>query len=104
MSTKQAKCALAAGLLLAVMAPVASANSPVHDGVREVHVSYTDLDLSAAEGLAALQARIARAARNACGNVDNRDTERRREWRSCVDSAVADAARQVESALFAARL
>lgn len=57
--------------------------------VKPIHVSYADLDLSAAAGKAALERRIARAADSVCGGRANpRDLVDSAHRERCVASAL----------------
>lgn len=84
--------ALGCGLLLAGAASSASAAGPV----RQITVSYADLDLSRTEGAETLYRRLRAAARQVCGPDEARELARRAAWKECVDRAVAEAVRTVD--------
>jgi UrcA family protein len=83
---------------LFAMASIATAHaSAIDDAAPSVTVRYHDLNLSTAEGVASLYARIRYAADEVCGPLDSRDPERKQTWRNCVSHAVAEAVNTVHN-------
>jgi len=86
----------AIALVLASTAAVFCA--PVHAETKSVEVSYSDLDLSTAAGVAALNGRIDRAVRKICGYASTSLTHRAM-WKSCVAEARSSAQPQLALAI-----
>ena len=98
--------------LLAAVGAVASAAEPMpsysatvdrETGVSSVRVSYADLNLAHAAGVAAFYRRLQGAAVVVCGPAVTRDLERARWQRGCVEQAIAGAVAQVDNARLTAR-
>jgi UrcA family protein len=66
-----------------------SNGASVTGATRSEVVRFPDLDLSGIEGVAKLYGRIAHAARDVCDPLDTQ--WRPTEYRTCVDTAIADA-------------
>ena len=66
-------------------------------------VSYSDLNLATADGSAALQARLASAARAVCAPEDYRDLQQLGASAACTKSAMAKADAAVRTAVAAAQ-
>lgn len=81
---------LAAAAIVAVLAVPAAAKS--------VAVPYGDLDLSAAQGRAALDKRIAAAARKVCPAVDGLELRAQMAAKACYRVALASAQPQLAAA------
>src|SRR5262245_45044168 len=86
------------GALLSLGANLGSAVAaePVAAGSRSITVEYGDLELGNGLALDKLYARIAAAAKRACGDYDARSLRARAEWHACYDAAVADAVARVQ--------
>jgi UrcA family protein len=89
---------LIAAILVAI-APVGSADDTTLTRV----VSYSDLDLTHAEGVAALAHRINGAVMTVCGDFDSRDLDAMRVVQQCRTNAKAGAAPQIAQAIEHAR-
>ncbi len=78
-------------VLIALSATVA-AISPAQAGTTKVvtSVDIADLDLTTAEGAAALEHRIDKAVRQLCGSYERRDGAGDRPFAKCVRSARTD--------------
>ena len=81
----------------ALNAASAVAGQAEHDMFRQQRstvVIYAEREMTTTRDLAALYARIDRAAREVCGRIDGRDLARRADWRNChaaaLDAAIAD--------------
>jgi UrcA family protein len=82
--------ALFAGVcLFGATAPAVAAAAP-----QTTTVSYADINIASANGRNTLDRRIVQAARSVCEN-GSRDVRAMNEQTRCVDSAIADARRQV---------
>ena len=79
------------------LASVARA-APADDAAPSMKVSYSDLDLTTAQGSSTLHARLAAAARQVCSanRMDTRDVEAYAAERSCETLALANAEHQVQ--------
>jgi UrcA family protein len=66
-------------------------------------VRYDDLDLRTAAGVAAFQARIARAAAAVCGPVDHRSLREIGRYDACRDAAIHDAGPKLDMAIALAK-
>lgn len=88
-------CTLAAG--------TASAGGTSRDPL-SVKVSYADLNLATVDGATALYGRLKRAAREVCGLDYVQPDERLHSsiWKTCYDSAIAEAVTKVNSPMLAA--
>lgn len=64
-----------------------------------VKVGYTDLDLSSAAGLKALQHRVNAAVDRVCGSADNRDLSAMAQMTSCRKTATAGTNRQIAAVI-----
>jgi UrcA family protein len=83
-------------------APLAAARITNED-LRQVVVSYADLNLGAATGQAALKARLRHAAQTVCGDEpDNRDPGAMRDYRACVSKTIGAAMAAVPAATMVA--
>lgn len=85
---------LACALVLTASLPIAAAAStPVRNEV----VRFGDLNLASPDGVAALERRIAAAARRVCGYQDTRGGSKiiPKEYYDCMDNALARASQQV---------
>jgi UrcA family protein len=69
----------------------AAAAEPVAAQSRSVTIEYGDLELGNGLAVDKLHARIAAAAKRACGDYDSRSLRARAAWRACYDAAMADA-------------
>ena len=88
----------AATLATALAAPATPASAQI--GAPEpVTVRIADLDLSTARDRAALDLRLLRAARTACGTPSPADPHGARDRDACVTEARAAASAQVQSAI-----
>ena len=67
-------------------------------GVRQVVVSYDDLDISTLEGFQILDARLRRAVRNVCGDADIRDFGATRAVADCRSVALRAALQDLRQA------
>jgi UrcA family protein len=83
---------IAATVAISVPAFAQSDNDPTR-----VRVSYADLDVSHADGRAALKNRIEAAATQACGEADVRDLDRSTLVQQCRTHAVDHAMSQLDS-------
>lgn len=98
--TGSAMAIFATGLLASFAAQAADADgSPAADaGGRAAVVHYDDLDLTRAQGVRALYARLAAAAERVCGSYDARDARARRSVRACRQAALAEAVNRIDHA------
>ncbi len=80
--------------------PAGAAEAETHS----VTVRYTDLDLKTDAGAAALHARIAQAARAACGPIDSRSLAEAERVNACRTGALAAATPAAEMAVASARI
>ncbi len=72
--------------------------SPEFEPGSSIKVRYGDLDLFTEPGVTELYQRINRAARKVCNSdIGSSIPERMRAWRFCVDTAVANAVRDVNN-------
>ncbi|HWH22495.1 MAG TPA: UrcA family protein [Allosphingosinicella sp.] len=92
------KIMFAVALVSAVAIPATA-----HAQDRSVAVSYADLDLTSAAGVAQLDRRISGAIGRVCGKADHLDLEAITDLRSCRASAQARVSEQRAIALAAAR-
>lgn len=65
-------------------------------------VKFHDLDLSTIEGATALYNRIRRAANFVCSDTGTAGLASYQEWRSCYQTAIADAVAKVNSPMLSA--
>lgn len=86
---------------LFIFAPVA-AQQPQSQPA-EAHITYDDLDLGSAHGIAELDRRIAGAIRDFCGSASDINLEGKNDVRRCRVEAREGAARQREQVLAASR-
>src|SRR5687768_1282582 len=68
-----------------------------------VTIEYGDLELGNGLAVDKLHARIAAAAKRACGDYDSRNLRARAAWLTCYDAAVADALDRVQVPALAER-
>jgi UrcA family protein len=68
---------------------------PVSSLEASVTVNYSDLNLSAQEGVLKLYRRLGAAARLVCADYDSEELARRVQYRQCLQIAVDDAVRKV---------
>ena len=87
------KPALAASLALA--AAFAAASPASAQEVRRAEVHYGDLDLSRAEGMATLRARVRAAAVTVCGDADRNDIFAKLSIARCRKDAIRGANTQL---------
>jgi UrcA family protein len=93
---------------LAAIALAGTANARSPELVTET-VSFADLDLTNAEGIATLESRISAAAKKVCKRAFTYDLQSGAEFEACKKAAIADAVEQVAAldtanrALFAGR-
>jgi UrcA family protein len=92
-----ATSAAVAGLLHAGGASAAGSGAAPTLEVDRVVVQYGDLNLDTERGAAALQRRIANAARQVCGSPNPRELVLYRQARECVSAAIERAVDQVGS-------
>ncbi len=71
----------------------------VEGGVPTAVVSYADLDIGSAQGLATLNGRISHAASNLCFETGHKDLDRATFEARCFRSALAGAKTQVDRAI-----
>lgn len=71
---------------------------------RTARVSYADLDVASTAGRAALDRRIAVAARDVCRTNGFSDLATVRAANECIEGAIDDAMRQIDSTVQLARL
>lgn len=105
MKFNQQAFALAAALAVSGMA-MTPAIASAAEQERTATVAYTDLDLSTEEGIATLDERIDRAARQVCG-LDRTNTGTRirsRDARDCYDQAKRSIEERFASVIREARL
>ncbi|MEA3389000.1 UrcA family protein [Sphingobium sp. CCH11-B1] len=96
------KSILAGAALAAALSTSAIAQPSDTAGLsREVH--FGGLDLSHQQGLATLNARIARAAREVCGGQSHGDLRQMQAQRNCYRTALESTRPQVELAVAKAR-
>ena len=62
-----------------------------------VVVKYGDLDLNTVDGAATLHARLRRAAKDVCGQLDSRVLGLREQFEHCVSDAVATSVARVDN-------
>ena len=86
---------------IALIAGPAIAQDPVvvEGGAPTARVSYADLDLGSASGIATLNGRIHRAASRLCFEDGRTDIATRLNWTSCYKGALAQAKVQVDRAV-----
>jgi UrcA family protein len=92
---------IVAASVAAFAAPALASAKPVvaNDDLRQVVVSFADLNLNTVSGQALLQARLHRAAMNACGaQPDDRDIRAASAYRGCVQQAIGAATAAVPAA------
>lgn len=85
-------------------ASLASSPSTAQPAPRPIAVAYADLDLSTAQGRAALDLRLLHAARTACGTPSPADPRGQASLAECVAQARLAAIVQRDAALAQARL
>lgn len=66
--------------------------------VPQMTVHFADLDLTKADGTAALYKRLRAAAQTVCGTREDRDPAKATDFKKCVQSALASAVMKVERA------
>jgi len=87
--------------LLPVAAALALGGVANASTVRQIHsvvVKYGDLDLSTIDGVSSLHARLSKAARQVCSELDSRVLGLRDQYDLCVSSAVTKSVRDVDNA------
>jgi UrcA family protein len=89
--------------LLSVAVAAAFVASPVLAEKVSMTVSYRDLDLTHAEGVAALRHRVANAVTAVCGEADTANLRSEEGVRACRRHAVAGADAQIALAVSEAR-
>ncbi len=92
---------IAAAALIAFAAPAMASAAPVsgNSDVRQVTVSYRDLNLNTAQGQASLESRIRHAAQDVCGSrPDNKDVLATQAFRACVQKSIGAATAAVPAA------
>jgi UrcA family protein len=82
-----------AAIALSIAALPGLAGPPVYE--KSITVSYSDLDLTRAEGARTLYGRIRTAARRACSPEEYGIYSLRQNYRACVTEAVREAVGQV---------
>jgi UrcA family protein len=87
---------VAVAAVAAAFVTTSLAVSPAAAQTAEVAVSYADLNLASPAGRAALDGRIALAARQVCAIGAGVDLKLTSQSRSCEDGAIASAAAQVD--------
>ncbi len=89
----------------AVLATAAIANSAYAADMvtQSTTVHYRDLNLASADGEAALQHRIAVAARNVCWAADGPTIDDHARFDACRDKAIAGASPQMNAVIASAR-
>ena len=94
------KAALLSAALIATPAAAQGENPVVVEGgVPTAVVSYADLDIGSADGLATLSGRISRAASNLCFENGHKDIDRATFEARCFRTAMAGAKTQVDRAI-----
>jgi UrcA family protein len=86
--------------LLPVAAALALSGVASASTVRElpsVVVKYGDLDLDTADGVVTLHARLRRAAKDVCAQLDSRVLGLREQYEQCVSDAVATSVARVDN-------
>ncbi|HEX6395985.1 MAG TPA: UrcA family protein [Steroidobacteraceae bacterium] len=86
--------------LLPVAAALALGGVASAGTVRElpsVVVKYGDLDLNTTDGIASLHARLQRAARDVCAELDSRVLGLREQYKQCVTDAVVSSVAKVDN-------
>jgi len=87
--------------LLPVAAALALSGLAQASSVREVTsvvVKYGDLNLDTTEGVSSLHARLSKAAREVCSQLDSRVLGLRDQYELCVSSATTKGVRDVNNA------
>ena len=100
------KVLLIAGALLALAAPAAAGVHPAKDqpDVLSTTVRYGDLDLNRTAGADMVLGRIARAARDVCGEAPApRDLAKRARYRACLATATDTAVARIDAPVVTAR-
>jgi UrcA family protein len=94
----------AAFAIAALAAPVLGHAAPIsNEDLRQVVVSYADLNLNTASGQTALKARVRHAAQTVCGDApDNRNPGAVRDYSACVSQSIRAATSAVPAATLVA--
>ncbi len=87
---------------IACLACMTQAPAAAPFGQVSTTVNFHDLDLSTIEGATALYKRIRRAANFVCSDTGTAGLASYREWRSCYQTAIADAVTKVNNPLLTA--
>ena len=74
---------------------VSSTFAAVSGQALQQKVSYADLNLTGAEGVAALYKRVHSAAQNVCAPLQSRELTQQSQWRACVHSSISRAIAQI---------
>ena len=80
-----------------------STGAPIESVTVVRHVSYRDLDLRAAIGVAKLNQRVSSAANGACRELEQKYPIGEPDAVGCAKQAVADAKKQVDAAIASAK-
>jgi UrcA family protein len=91
-----AKTAFAAVAALCAGFFVSSTFAAVSGEALQQKVSYADLNLTRAEGVAALYKRVHSAAENVCAPLESRELTQQSQWRACVRSSISRAIAQID--------
>jgi UrcA family protein len=88
---------------LAITAALVSAMPAAAQDAISVHVSYADLNLGAADGVAVFRHRLDQAVTAICGTADRRDLGRTAIVKACRSDAALGAEGQVRNAIASAQ-
>ncbi|WP_156679885.1 UrcA family protein [Sphingomonas profundi] len=94
--------AVSAAATLAAVAGIPAHAADLGDQ-RSVEIRHGDLDLTSAQGSAALQRRVRLAVRSVCGTADTRDLAAQQRMAACRAQANAAARPRVDLAIASAR-
>jgi UrcA family protein len=72
---------------------------PVYEVSMSYRVSYSDLDLRTQAGVSELEARVAKAAKEACAAIDRQYAKSEPRGAACAKAAVDEAMSQIEEAI-----
>jgi len=87
---------IATGILTALISSFGAVCSAADADVPKTIVRYADLDVSTAQGAAALYSRIRSAAEGVCSSLDRDDLAAMLRWRGCVKQAIAGAVAKID--------
>jgi UrcA family protein len=93
----------ASALVLMTAAAVANPGDAADSNTSSTLVRYHDLDLNTDAGVAALRARIAKAAARVCALADGRTLADKDRFAACRDSAIAGASPQMNAVIASVR-